>query len=187
MVEAAGIESVNQRRPSRPTRPQSHATLQKSEGRPRLAAPEARPRLYLAARQCQTVPRQGGDLRDSKIPSGQSLNSRSEFPPRSRCSRRTPPPTSSPSAGAREGQSGAQPIESEMRHLEPPLAPVDWWRAPPRDDEIAALGVGRSKRRQAFRTEGFGAPLALDRVACISRSRQHEVDLALRFVAPEAD
>src|SRR5713226_7676867 len=165
MVEAAGIESVNQSRPSRPTRPQSHAKPQKSEGRPRLAAPEARPRLYLAARQCQTVPRQGGDLRDSKIPSGQSLNSRSELPPRSRCLRRAPPSTSSPRTGAREGQSGAQPIESEMRHVEPTLAPGDWWRSPRRDDEIAALGVGRSKRSQTFRTEGLGAPLALDRVA----------------------
>ncbi len=38
-MEAAGIESVNKRRPSRPTRPQSHATPQKNERKLRLAEP----------------------------------------------------------------------------------------------------------------------------------------------------
>jgi hypothetical protein len=42
-VEAAGIESVNQRRPSRPTRLQSHATPEKKEAKPRLAEPRSTP------------------------------------------------------------------------------------------------------------------------------------------------
>jgi hypothetical protein len=69
-VEAAGIESVNQRGLSRPTRPQSHATPQKNEGKPRLVDPGSTPASVFggeAAKPCHDVEA----TRGSKIPPGQ--------------------------------------------------------------------------------------------------------------------
>jgi hypothetical protein len=67
-VEAAGIESVNQRGLSRPTRPQSHATPQKNEGKPRLAEPGS---THVSVFGGEPVPKPCHGVeatRDSKVP-----------------------------------------------------------------------------------------------------------------------